>query len=67
MKINFQITDLTCDACISLSQAALKNLPGVQQVNIEPNGLTVVEADRPIDFEDIKNELARVGKTAEQI
>ncbi len=64
MKINFKITDITCDACIKLSSMALKKIPGVKSVEIEKNGSVAIESEKGIAKEDIKNALAKVEKTA---
>jgi copper chaperone CopZ len=64
MKKIFNITDITCDACIKLSSMALKKIPGVKNVEIVSNGSASVEADREITNEEITNALAKIDKTA---
>lgn len=61
-KINFKITDITCDACIKLSSMALKKIPGVKSVEIDRSGSTVVELDKEITKDEIITALAKVDK-----
>ncbi len=61
-KINFKITDITCDACIKLSSMALKKIPGVKSVEIDRNGSTAVELDKEITEDEIANALAKIDK-----
>jgi len=61
-KINFKITDITCDACIKLSSMALKKIPGVKSVEVESNGVAAVESDQEITKDEVKNALAKVDK-----
>lgn len=63
-KINFKITDLTCDACIKLSSLSLKKIPGVKNVEVKSNGSASIEADKEITNEEIIAALAKVDKTA---
>lgn len=66
-KNNFKITNLDCEACIKLSMMVLKKLPGVQTVNIDlKTGLTEVESEQELNWDDIKNSLATVDKNAEK-
>lgn len=67
MSINFRIADITCEACVKLSLAALKNLPGVTKAAVESNGLATVESDRELDWEEIKSALAKIDKKASLI
>ncbi len=64
MKMNFKITDITCGACIKLSELSLKKIPGVKKVEIESNGAAMIEADREITKEEISGALAKADKTA---
>lgn len=49
--VTFQITNLTCPACVKISEMTLKKIPGVSNVEIDLNtGTTSVESD-----EDIKD------------
>ena len=64
MTIHFKITNITCEACIKISNMALRNLPGVKKVQIEADGLVVVESDRDIVWDTVKTALAQVDKQA---
>ena len=66
MNIHFKITNITCDACIKLSSAALRSLPGVTTVTIEKDGTATVKSDGELSWEDIKTALAEVDKIAEK-
>lgn len=61
MTINFKITNVTCGACVKLGQAALENLSGVKKIEIKNNGLAIIESDREIAWEEIKNVLNEVN------
>lgn len=66
-QYNFKITNLDCEACIKLSTSALKSLPGVQDVVIDlKTGSTQVNSQEELNWEDIKNSLAKVDKIAEK-
>ena len=67
MKMNFKITNIHCDACVKLSDSALKSISGVTGVVIEKNGATVIESDQEIAWEKITSALAKVGKEASLI
>lgn len=64
IKINFKITDISCDACIKLSGLSLKKIPGVKNVEIKSDGSASVEADKEITKEEIIAALAKADKTA---
>ncbi len=64
MKTNFKITNIDCEACVKLSNSALKNLSGVTNVQIEKSGIGSVESDRDIAWEEIESALAQVDKKA---
>lgn len=50
---NFKITNITCPACVKLSEMALKKIPGVTNVQIDQaTGNTTVESEA-----DIKSEI----------
>lgn len=52
--INFKITNLTCPACVKLSEMALKKIPGVTNVQVDlGTGAASVEADS-----DVKDQIA---------
>ncbi|MEK7644245.1 MAG: heavy-metal-associated domain-containing protein [Patescibacteria group bacterium] len=67
MTTNFKITNITCAACIKLSDSVLKKIPGVTAVRIESDGLGAIESDRDISWNEIISALAEVDKTAELI
>jgi len=62
MKTNFKITNLVCDACVKISAAALRELPGVKSVEIGKDGSASLESDKEINWEEIENALANVDK-----
>lgn len=64
MIFKFQITNITCDACIKLSKNVLKNLPSVKRVEIDNAGLTTVESGDGLSWEEIRNTLAKIDKNA---
>lgn len=64
MKINFKISDITCDACIKLSSMALKKISGVKNAEVKSDGAASIEADKEITNEEITNALAKVDKKA---
>lgn len=62
-EYNFKITNLNCEACVKLSTGALKSLPGVQFVKVDlTSGDTEVKSQTELNWEDIKNSLAKVDK-----
>jgi len=66
--IKFRITNIDCEACIKLSNSVLKDLDGVTNIEIDPkNGEGKVESKKEITFQEIKNALAGVDKTAEML
>jgi len=67
MKTNFKITNLNCEACVKLSNMALKKISGVQKIEIDlASGNVELESDRELNWEEIKNNLAEVDKIAEK-
>ena len=64
MITNFKITNITCEACVKLSLAALKGLPGVSSATVDKNGLAAIESESEIAWEAIKSTLAEVDKSA---
>lgn len=64
MLTNIKITNITCNACVELSQEALQGLPGVKHVAVSPDGATTIESAGEIAWPDIESALAEVGKTA---
>ena len=60
--INFKITNLTCPACVKLSEMALKKIPGVTDVQVDlGTGAAFVEADNDVKGQ-ITDALAKVDK-----
>lgn len=67
MQTTFRITNINCEACVNLSTEVLKELPGVEKVDIDiQTGKTLVEANRSIPFEEIKTALSEVEKTVSE-
>lgn len=63
--IRFQITNITCAACVKLSTTALEKINGVTAVLIDMNtGSTEIKSDRDIPWSEIETALTSVGKTA---
>ncbi|HAZ29096.1 MAG TPA: heavy metal transporter [Candidatus Magasanikbacteria bacterium] len=59
----FTITNLTCDACVKLSTAALRALPGVTNVVIDlASGHGELTAERDIPKQEIIMALKSVNK-----
>lgn len=66
-KNKFKITNLTCEACIKLSNMALKSLPGVKSVKVDlDTGEAEVDSEQELNWEDIKESLAKVDKIAQK-
>ncbi|MFA6105325.1 MAG: heavy metal-associated domain-containing protein [Patescibacteria group bacterium] len=64
----FRITNITCDACVKLSTKVLQKIHGVQKINIDPaSGLTELEVDQEISWEQISSALHSVGKEASKL
>lgn len=65
---NFKITNLDCPACIKLSTGALKEIPGVYEVEIDlKTGVAKIVSTAEIAWERIYSALQAVGKNAVQI
>ncbi len=64
MIIKCQITNITCDACVKLSKAVLRDLPSVKKVEINNTGLAIIESGENLSWEEIKNTLAKIDKNA---
>lgn len=59
----FQITNINCSACVTLSEGSLTEIPGVKKVTIDSKtGDTVLEADREISEPEIIVALESVDK-----
>jgi len=51
---NFQIKEITCHACVSLSNSVLQELAGVSQADIDPKtGHVSLTSEREISNEQI--------------
>ncbi len=62
--INFKITNLTCPACVKLSEMALRKIPSVTYAKVElETGVATVESERDIS-EEIIPALKKVDKKA---
>lgn len=60
--ITFKITNLTCPACVKISEMALKKIPGVNHVQVDlSSGAVSVESDTDIR-DQIAGVLAKVDK-----
>jgi copper chaperone CopZ len=64
MEIKFKINEITCGACVKLSNMALKKIPGVKNVDVKNTGEAMIESDKEITNEEISDALAKVDKTA---
>lgn len=63
--IKFKITNITCDACVKLSNMALKKIPGVSEINIDQNsGEGQLLSNQDTSWEQIYSALQSVGKNA---
>lgn len=68
MKTSFKITNLTCEACVKLSNLALSDIPGVTSFEVDlKTGHAHVESDREISMSEIESALGTVGKTVQII
>lgn len=64
-KNRFKITNLDCTACVSLSKHALKDIPGVMNVEVDfASGIAEIKSDRKISWNEIAKSLAGVEKNA---
>lgn len=62
---NFKIADLACQACIKLSMAALRAIPGIADVKIDlASGASTVTSSENTSWKQIESALRSVGKTA---
>lgn len=65
MNYQFKITNLTCDACVKVSESVLKKISGVLEVAVDrETGLGKIQAERVIVQEEIESALRQVGKDA---
>lgn len=55
---SFQLTGLTCPACIKLVEKRLEKIKGVTDMKIELNGQSEISADKEITIDEIKSALA---------
>lgn len=64
-EIKFKITDLSCGACVKLSEDALSGIAGVTQADVDLNsGLAEIRATRDIGWEEILAALQVIDKQA---
>ena len=62
-NLKFKITNLTCAACVKLSESALKSVPGIKDARVDlKSGEASITADKAIVWKDITEALAAVGK-----
>ncbi len=54
----FQLTGLTCGACVKLIQKKLGRIPEVQNVQADLTGAVTVSADREVSKEEISSALS---------
>ena len=66
--IRLQITGMTCAACASRIERALKKMPGIQEANVNlPFSQVVVETDASIaDVKAILNKIEQIGYGAKE-
>lgn len=68
MTINFKITNLTCGACVKLSEMALKKIPGVSAVKVDlATGAASIDSTAPIDWSAIVDTLQKIEKNVTQL
>lgn len=66
--LKFKITNLTCEACVKLSNMALGDIPGAIDISIDQKtGIVNLKSDREIAWTEIESALKTVGKTVEKI
>lgn len=64
-EIKFKITNITCDACVKLSNMALKTIPGVSEIKIDQNsGEGQLSSSQDISWDQVYAALQSVGKNA---
>ena len=64
-QIKFKITNLTCPACVKISEMTLRDISGVTMAKVDlATGETSVESNRDISFEEISNVLKSADKIA---
>lgn len=68
MQIKFKVTNIDCGACVKLINMAMRELDGVENVEVdEKTGMVNVTADREIAWPVIEVALKEVGKNAVKI
>ena len=61
-ELLFDITNLTCDACVKLSTMALRKLRGVTDVSIDlSTGATRLLSEEPLNKKDVEDILKTKG------
>ena len=62
-KLTFKIEGFHCESCVKLATMKIKKIAGVENVNIQANGESVIEANREIGLEEISQAVEAVGYT----
>ncbi|MBI2551142.1 heavy-metal-associated domain-containing protein [Candidatus Uhrbacteria bacterium] len=63
-RLNFTITNLTCDACIKVSTMTLRKLPGVMDVHVDlSTGAATIQSEELIHPRDAEHALTAKGYT----
>ena len=63
MQTYFRITNISCEACVKLSTAVLREIPRIKDISIDIHtGESFVEATEPIPFITIQTALREIGK-----
>lgn len=64
----FKISNLTCEACVKLSVAALKKIPGVTEATVDlDNGLANMRSSEAVPWEEIEKALGGIGQRATEL
>lgn len=66
--MKFKITNLDCEACIKLSEMALKGIDGVTNASVDlKSGIVEIESAKEISWDKIVEALKTVNKIPAQI
>lgn len=62
MKINYELSGMSCGGCVSSVKNALQKFPGVQEaeVHLHPQG-AVITMSEAIDVKDLQAQLSKSG------
>lgn len=66
-EIKFKLNGFHCESCVKLATMKIKKISGVEKVDIQENGESVVEASREIGLEEIAEAVKAAGHTVEKI